>query len=166
MRNALVAKMSGLEKAIQYDADNARLTSLHSAIYRNLEALSHIQINISVLKFTSLGKDMKVIAKNKQGIFNQECIALANQLIVKWTDEIKQEEETSIIYTRKGGKVVEVPNDLYMLNTKGYIPRHLWKNIVAEYNMSQLFAISYVAEQFHRLEDTKVVLIQGNSPYI
>ncbi len=158
-----MAKVRALEAGTKYNATQERIIPLRAALYNDLHHLdTAVQVNVSVLKFTNIGKDIKYIFKNKDKIFDGECVAKAEELISKWTKQIKQDEQTCITRNVKGGKVLEVPKDKHMIKSNyGVVPEELWTALMREYNNSQLFAINYAMEQFQSLRDTKIVLIQG-----
>lgn len=161
MKTALNAKMSAIEAAVKYCAPAHRIAPLHAALLSDLQALLSVQINVSVLKYTNIGKDVKGIAKNKASTFDGPCAAVAQELVSKWTQAVKVDEATSVIRNRKGGKVLEVPADVQEINADGAVPAELWDSLCVEYNHSQLFAMHYSMHMFRSLQQTNIVLIQG-----
>lgn len=63
----------------------------------------------------------------------------------------------------KGGRVAEIPEDVQSILKPDSVPDYLWRQLVDQYNRSQLFAIRYVVElqREDMKQDTQISLIQG-----
>ncbi|RYH19652.1 hypothetical protein EON65_25775 [archaeon] len=160
LSESLVAKLRALEIGLRHKAPADRLNVLENSVAKELQNLLEIKVNVALLKFTNIGKEIKHIVKNKDGFYPNSVVGLAENVMASWTGIIKAQEKSSIMRTKKGGKIMEIPEDVALLESS-VIAKDLWASLRSMYNRSQLFAIHYTLEQFKTLKDIGVVLVQG-----
>lgn len=125
-----------------------------------LEQLSTVHINGLLLKSTGIVKTLQAIQKNVTEAFSVELVNKATELISNWKLQITTEEKrTNQNY--KGGKIAIIPSSKDEIPCPETISNVLWEKLRGAYNVSQLYAISYVVQKLDERHDTRVALIQG-----
>jgi hypothetical protein len=124
-----------------------------------MRKLDNLTINGTALRAVTIVNVLRSIAKNKAEIFSPEAVAKANSVISKWKLLVRSQEHS--ISNCSGGNVANVPHSMTDLFPPDHLSVPLWNRLSANYNVSQLFAIKYVAEVFDSQQDTRIALIQG-----
>lgn len=106
-------------------------------------------------------KTIQKIINNTTKTISLECIEIANNLISLWKKQIKDDYSLSTLTSMKGGKILSMPNRIEDINQPKHLSLPLWNQLKSTYNLSQLFAIKYISDQFESGQDTRVALIQG-----
>ena len=138
-----------------------RRDRLNAALLSDLKLVQLVQVDGSVLKNTGIGKTMQKIITNKSGTIAATCVEVADSLVSKWKEQIKADYKVSTLSNMKGGRVIKMPDTIEDITQPKGMSHHLWSQLKQSYNISQLFAIKYISDQFEGGQDTRIALIQG-----
>lgn len=152
-------------KALEYNPlvtmSEERRARFNVALLQDLTEVRGLYVDGSVLKNTGIAKTVKNITAAASRLIGPECEALAADIITQWKAQVKNDNKASTIRNMKGGKLIEMPADKNIERPR-CVPQQLWEKFVASYNISQLFAIKYVSDQFEGGQDTRIALVQGS----
>ncbi len=139
--------------------NNSILKQLEKKLLDEMAKLDPLKINGTTLRTVKIVPTLQILGKNKSNIFNVECVNKANALVDKWKIVVRSMEKE--MANCKGGKVAAIPKTKEEIAKPEHLSNALWRKLVANYNVSQLFAIKYVADKFDSQQDTRIALIQG-----
>lgn len=142
-----------------------RRDRLNAALLSDLSLVQLVQVDGSVLKNTGIGKTMQKIIMNKSGTIAVTCIEVASSLVSKWKEQIKADYKVSTLSNMKGGRIIKMPDTIEDITQPKGMSLLLWSQLKQSYNISQLFAIKYISDQFEGGQDTRIALIQGGYAY-
>ena len=115
--------MEALENAKKYNASTERLKNLNDLLLRDLNSLTTLYVDGSVLKTTGIAKSLQLIKNKKRtgedqshsstsaaqgGVFSEDCVNLAADLIQKWKSQVRVDNRESTIRNLKGGNVLKM----------------------------------------------------------
>jgi hypothetical protein len=160
LHDAIVNKLRALEGNAEFSMSIERQTKLNAALLEDLQQICALQVDGSVLKNTGIAKTMKKVTAATSKWIARQCEDLAVEIINKWKEQIKNDNRGSTIKNMKGGKLIEMPAERSIERPRCVSPE-LWSTFRSSYNVSQLFAIKYVSDQFQGGQDTRVALVQG-----
>jgi hypothetical protein len=162
LHDAITNKLRALECNTEFAMSAERQTKLNAALLEDLQQICAVQVDGSVLKNTGIAKTMKKVSAATSKWIARQCEDLAVSILSKWKEQIKNDNRGSTIKSMKGGKLIEMPAEGSIERPRCVSPE-LWNTFQASYNISQLFAIKYVSDQFEGGQDTRIALVQGTS---
>ena len=168
MHDCILIKYRGLSESISINTtiSEERKNKLNKALLIDLINIQHLHVDGSILKHTGIVKTMQKIISNISKTISSECIEIANNLISTWKKQIKNDYSVNTLTSIRGGHVLSMPKCIEDIEQPKQISLLLWNQLKSIYNLSQLFAIKYVSDQFEGGQDTRVALIQGPPGYI
>jgi hypothetical protein len=161
LHDSLIGKLKSLECQSGYAMSMDRQARLNASLLEDLQAISQLYVDGSVLKNTGIAKTIKTVTSAKSKLIASQCETLAAEIIQKWKEQVKNDNKVSTIRNMKGGKVIEMPAG-DSIERPRCVAAGMWSVFERSYNKSQLFAIKFVSDQFEGGQDTRIALVQGN----
>lgn len=161
LHDSLIGKLKSLDYQSGYAMSMDRHARLNASLLEDLQAISQLYVDGSVLKNTGIAKTIKTVTSAKSKLIASQCETLAAEIIQKWKEQVKNDNKVSTIRNMKGGKVIEMPAGDFIERPR-CVAAGMWSVFERSYNKSQLFAIKFVSNQFEGGQDTRIALVQGS----